>query len=70
MISFFDLSSAGLVVRLASDTNGLSSTPAHAWRGVVCGSGAAHPCGDGCAMAHRTVGQSNQECKETLESNV
>ena len=26
MISFFDLSSAGSVVRLASDTNGLSST--------------------------------------------
>ena len=54
MISFFDLSSAGSVVRLASDTNGLSSTRAHV-PGVVRarrGSGA-HPSGGGgeCAMA-------------------
>ena len=43
MISFFDLSSAGSVVRLASDTNGLSSTrKCLAW----CGRGA-HPSGGG-----------------------
>ena len=40
MISFFDLSSAGSVVRLASDTNGLSSTRAR--RGAGAAVAAAH----------------------------
>ena len=50
MISFSNFSSVGSVVRLASDTNGLSSTRA---RPVWCGlGGGAHPGGGGgCAMA-------------------